>query len=116
MCVCVPTWVSHRRVQQVHGGTAQPQAVDAVRRLFEVGHHATGAQGSTQLRPLQVRFAPMLLQLDGTRGARRWGSEPRHWNAQTHVWLIGGVKVAECLENVCVTWEIIATALNLKSN
>lgn len=60
------TWVAHRGVQQVHGSAAEPQAVDAVGGLFEVGHHATGGHCSTQLRPV-VRFPPML-QLDGTGG------------------------------------------------
>lgn len=64
MCVRSCTWVSHRGVQQVHGGAAEPQAVDAVGGLFEVGHHATGGHCSTQLRPVG-RFPPML-QLDGT--------------------------------------------------
>lgn len=69
-CVCVSlsvcTWVAHRRVQQVHGSSAQPQAVDAIWGLFEVGHHATGGHGSTQLqlRP-RVRFPPVLQLGDG---------------------------------------------------
>lgn len=66
VCVGAPTWVTHWRVQQVHGSAAEPQAVDAVGGLFEVGHHATGGHCSTQLRPV-VRFPPML-QLDGTGG------------------------------------------------
>lgn len=55
-------------MQQVHGRAAEPQAVDAIGGLFEVGHHATGGHCSTQLqlRPV-VRFPPML-QLDGTGG------------------------------------------------
>lgn len=53
-------------MQQVHGSSAQPQAVDAIWGLFEVGHHATGGHGSTQLqlRP-RVRFPPVLQLGDG---------------------------------------------------
>lgn len=58
------TWVAHRGMQQVHGRPAQPQAVDPIRGLFEVGHHATGGHCSPQLRP--VVQLPPVLQLDGT--------------------------------------------------
>lgn len=70
------TRVAHGGVQQVHGGSAQPQAVDGVGRLLEVGHHATGAHcGAAQLGPLARRSAPGMLQLGGTRGpeATRYG-------------------------------------------
>lgn len=78
------TWVPDRRVQQVHRSAAQPQAVDAVGGLFEVGHHATGGHCSTQLRPV-VR-APPVLQPDGT-GARSKKLRARartHTQASTH--------------------------------
>lgn len=89
MCVCVcVTWVAHWRVQQVHGRAAQPQAVDAVGGLFEVGHHATGGQCSTQLRPV-VRFPPML-QLDGTGG--RTKSLHGHTHTNKHGYLPRGIK------------------------
>lgn len=65
-------------MQQVHGSAAQPQAVDAVGGLFEVGHHATGGHCSTQLRPV-VR-SPPVLQPDWT-GAR---SKKLRAGAHTH--------------------------------
>lgn len=77
------TWVAHRRVQQVHGSAAQPQAVDAIGGLFEVGHHATGGHCSPQLRPV-VRFPPML-QLDGTRGPIRVSAEPEERTKNTRL-------------------------------
>lgn len=46
MC-CARTRVSYRRVQQVHGGSAQAQSVHPVRGLFEIRHHARGAEGET---------------------------------------------------------------------
>lgn len=39
------TRVSHGRVQQVHGGSAQAQSVHPVRGLFEIRHHAKAGRG-----------------------------------------------------------------------
>lgn len=41
----IRTGVPHRRVQQVHGSSAQAQSVHPVRGLFEIRHHARGAEG-----------------------------------------------------------------------
>lgn len=58
------TRVAHRRVQQVHGGSAQAQSVHPVRGLFEIRHHARTAAG----RPESGRREGA-----GLPGLRCWG-------------------------------------------
>lgn len=64
--VLIRTGVAHRRVQQVHGGSAQAQSVHPVRGLFEIRHHARSAGGG---RPESGRA-------ESCRFSRRSGSAP----------------------------------------
>ena len=58
VCVCVRTGVSYRRVQQVHGGSAQAQSVHPVRGLFEIRHHARSAEGRPESARAEGALVP----------------------------------------------------------